>query len=576
MASGDGSSRTAFMNKTTLTFRCAALASMLLASASPAFAAPTASDDTVSVDPARITQDVRTLASDTFEGRAPGTRGEDRTVGYLIARFQDMGLEPAGPNGQWVQTVPLLHTALGTPKILAFETAHGAMPLTQGKDIYVSTVRPDDTARIAKAPVVFVGYGVHAPERKWDDFKGVDVKGKVVVFLVNDPDFAATKGEDAYGKFGGRTMTYYGRWTYKFEEAARRGAIGALIVHQTDAAGYGWNVVASPGGENFDIVRKPADITSLALQGWISGGTATKLFAAAGLDLAKLEIAARRADFKPVPLKGITFEAAIPVTHEQIASHNVLAKIPGTIHPDEVVMYGAHWDAYGKGPADDQGRIYRAGANDDGLGIAGILEIARVMKSKPAPQRTVLFAAWTAEERGLLGSEFYAANPVFPLAKTVANLDIDILQTAGAAKDVTLVGEGQDTLEDDMARVARTQGRTVTPESLPERGLFYRADHFSFAKRGVPVMLLMGIAGAADLKQGGRAAGQAWIDQYTGHCYHQACDVWSSDWNLAGAVQDIDLIGTIGLELANSDRWPEWKPTSEFKAVRDQSAAQRR
>ncbi|MCT2399844.1 M28 family metallopeptidase [Novosphingobium mangrovi (ex Huang et al. 2023)] len=529
----------------------------------------------VSVDPDRIVADVKTLASDTFEGRAPGTVGEERTIGYIIARMQDTGLEPAGPDGQWVQTVPLLHTTLQPARTMAFTTPAGAMPVAQAKDVYVSTVRPDDEAVIAKAPVVFIGYGVDAPERGWDDFKGADLKGKVVVFLVNDPDFAATKGEAPHGKFGGRTMTYYGRWTYKYEEAARQGAVGALIVHETEAAGYGWNVVVSPGGQNYDIVRKPEDLTTLRLQGWISGDAAKDLFAKTGLDLAKLRADARKANFKPVTLKGVTFDADVPVQHEQIASHNVLGRIPGTSHPDEVVMLGAHWDAYGKGAPDAQGRIYRAGANDDALGIGAILDIARVMKAGPPPQRSVVFAAWTAEERGLLGSEYYAANPVYPLDKTVANLAIDILQTAGAANDVVLVGKGQDTLEDDMARVAATQGRTVTPESLPERGLFYRADHFSFAKRGVPVMLLMGIAGAADLRQGGRDAGQAWIDAYTGTCYHQACDAWSDDWDMAGAVQDIDLIGTIGDELANSRRWPEWKAGSEFKAIRDQSADRR-
>jgi len=543
-------------------------AALLAASSHPALAK-------VSVDADRIAADVKTLASDTFEGRAPGTAGEDRTIGYLIARFQDLGLQPAGPDGQWVQTVPLLHTKLEKARTLAFTGPKGAMPVEQAKDLYVSTVRPDDIAAIENAPVVFVGYGVNAPERGWDDFKGADLKGKVVVFLVNDPDFAAKQGEPAAGKFGGRTMTYYGRWTYKFEEAARQGAVGALIVHDTQGAGYGWNVVVSPGGENYDIVRKTEDLTSLALQGWLSGDAAKRLFASAGLDLAKLSAAARRPDFRPVPLKGVTFDADVPVTHEQIASHNVLARIEGTTRADEVVMFGAHWDAYGKGEPDAQGRIYRAGANDDALGIAAMFEIARAMKAEPAPQRSVVFAAWTAEERGLLGSEFYAANPVYPMEKTVANLAIDILQTAGAANDVVLVGKGQDTLEDDMARVAATQGRTVTQESLPERGLFYRADHFSFAKRGVPVMLLMGIAGAADLKQGGTAAGQAWIDAYTGNCYHQACDAWSSDWNLDGAVQDIDLIGTIGEELANSGKWPQWKAGSEFKAIRDRSEGER-
>lgn len=547
-----------------------ALTALLLAST----AHPAAAKVAVSAD--NLTTTVKTLASDLFEGRAPGTVGEDRTIGYLIARFQDLGLEPGGLNGQWVQKVPLLHTMLGAPKTLAFDGSNGTMPVEQSKDIYVSTVRPDDVAKIAHAPVVFVGYGVKAPERGWDDFKGTDLKGKLLIFLVNDPDYAAKPGEPAAGKFGGRTMTYYGRWTYKFEEAARQGAVGALVIHETGAAGYGWNVVISPGGENYDIVRKPGDLTSLALQGWISGNGAKKLFASAGLDLAKLEVEARSPDFKPVALKGVTFDADVPVAHEVIESHNVLARIPGTTRPDETIMYGAHWDAYGKGPIDAQGRIYRAGANDDGLGIAGILEIARAIKAGPPPARSVLFAAWTAEERGLLGSEYYSANPVYPLDKTVANLDIDILQTAGASNDVTLVGKGQDSLEDDMARVVAMQGRVVTSESLPERGLFYRADHFSFAKRGVPVLLLMGIAGAADLKEGGTKAGQAWIDQYTGHCYHQACDQWSSDWNLAGAVQDINLIGTIGDELAHNDKWPHWKAGSEFKTIREKSAAARK
>jgi Zn-dependent M28 family amino/carboxypeptidase len=530
----------------------------------------------IEVDPGQLAATVTTLSSDPFEGRAPGTAGEQHTTEYLVQRFRSLGLQPAGPDGQWVQAVPLLHTRLGTPKVLAFAGPQGAMPVEQSQGIYLSTVRPDDSARIAQAPLVFVGYGVTAPERAWNDFKGMDLKGTVVVFLVNDPDFSAAPGEPVAGKFGGRTMTYYGRWTYKFEEAARQGAIGALIVHDTPGAGYGWNVVVSPGGENYDIARKPADLTSLRLQGWIEGETAAKLFAAAGFDLAKLRVAARSPDFHPVALAGMRFDADIPVNHELVESHNVLARLPGTSRAEEVVMVGAHWDAYGRGKPDAQGRVFRPGANDDALGIAGVLEIARALKARPAPRRSVVFAAWTAEERGLLGSEFYASNPVFPLDKTVANLAIDILQTAGPAKDVVLVGKGQDALEDDMARVAATQGRTVTPEGLPERGLFYRADHFSMAKRGVPVLLMMGIAGASNLKLGGIAAGQAWIDAYTGKCYHQTCDTIGPDWNLAGAVEDINLVGAITDELANSARWPQWKPGSEFKAIRDKSEAARK
>ncbi|MGK2908732.1 MAG: M28 family metallopeptidase [Sphingobium sp.] len=543
-----------------------------LATAAPALAQTTASP----IDPDKLVETVKTLSSDRFEGRAPGTAGEVQTIEYLVARFKALGLEPGGPNGAWTQPVPLLHTKLGQPQTLGITARGKTSAWTAGQQVYLSTLQPADSVKVANAPLVFVGYGVKAPERSWDDFKGVDLKGKVAVFLVNDPDFEAVAGDDAFDKFGGRTMTYYGRWTYKFEEAARQGAIAALIVHDTPGAGYGWNVVVSPQGENYDLVRAPDKLTSLQLQGWIEGGAATQLLSDAGLDLPALRKAARSKSFKPVPLIGVTFAAAMPVTREVVQSQNVLAKITGAKKPDEVVMFGAHWDAYGKGPADAQGRVYRAGANDDALGIAGLFEIARAIKAGPAPARSVVFAAWTAEERGLLGSESYATSPVYRAEKTVANLALDILQTAGAAKDVVLVGVGQGTLEDDLARFAKAQGRTVTPESLPERGLFYRADHFSLAKRGVPVLLMMGIAGAADLQQGGRAAGQAWIDAYTGKCYHQACDVWGPDWNMAGAVQDIDVMFRIGSDLASGTRWPEWKAGSEFKAIRDKSATSRK
>ena len=536
-------------------------------------AGPAAADDSAA---ARVAATVQVLASDFFEGRAPGTAGEERTVGYLVGRFQALGLEPGGRDGSWVQAVPLLHTRLGEPTTLGVTVAGRTQPWQRGREVYLSTIRPDDRAVIDAAPLVFVGYGVSAPERRWDDYKGVDLKGKVAVFLVNDPDFEAQPGEPVAGRFGGKTMTYYGRWTYKYEEAARHGAVGALIVHDAPGAGYGWNVVTSPQGENYDIVRAPDQLTSLALQGWISGDAAAKLFADAGLDLAAQRKAARRADFRPVALKGATFSADVPVRHEVVESHNVLAKIAGSERPDEVVFYGAHWDAYGIGPADANGNTIRRGANDDALGVAGLVEIARTFKASAPPKRSIVFGVWSAEERGLLGSEAYALDPVYPLDRTVANLTIDVLQTAGKARDVTLIGVGQGTLEDDLARFAKAQGRTVTPEGLPERGLFYRADHFSFARRGVPVLLMMGLAGASDLVDGGRAAGQKWVDDYTGRCYHQPCDAWSPDWNLAGAIDDIDLMYDIGRDLADSARWPEWKAGSEFKALRDASAASRR
>jgi len=527
-----------------------------------------ASPAVAQVSPDRLSADVKTLASDSFEGRAPGTPGETKTIAWLIAQFKAMKAQPGGPNGSWTQPVPLVHTRMGAGTVRAGDTA-----LVQGRDVYLSTVRGVDRVAIENAPMVFVGYGVSAPERGWDDFKGLDLKGKVAVFLVNDPDFEAVAGDDAKGKFGDRRMTYYGRWTYKYEEAARRGAVGALIVHDTAGAGYGWNTVTAPAGENYDIVRKDPE-SRVMLQGWLEGGAATRLFAASGLDLAALRKAARRSDFRPVALKQ-AFTTDLPVKHDTAVSQNVLAKLPGTKHADEIVMFGAHWDAYGIGAPDAQGRTIRPGANDDGLGVAGVLELARNFAKAPRNDRSLVFALWSGEERGLLGSETYAVNPVYPAAKTVANLTLDILQTAGPAKDVMLVGAGQNSLEDMLGDAAKAQGRVVTPEALPERGLFYRADHFSVARRGVPTLLLMAISGAPDLVEGGRTAGQAWLDGYM-KCYHQTCDAWGADWDLRGAAQDVDLFKTIGTKLANSRSWPEWRDGSEFKSVRAETAAERK
>ncbi len=530
----------------------------------PLLAATTAP---VQIPADRLSADVKVLASDGFEGRAPGTPGESKTVAWLIDQFKAAGLEPGGPAGSWTQPVPLIRTQLGAGAVSANGTAW-----IMGRDVYLSTVRPATRATIARAPLVFVGYGVSAPERQWDDFKGVDLKGKVAVFLINDPDFEATAGDDAAGRFGDRRMTYYGRWTYKFEEAARRGAVGALIIHDTPGAGYGWATVTAPGGENYDVADPAAP--RIGLQGWIEGDAATRLFAAAGLDLAQLRKAARRADFRPVALQGAGFSADLPVTVTRAESRNVIAKLTGRTRPDETIIYGAHWDAYGIGAPDDAGRRVRPGANDDALGTAGVLAIARAAAKAPRPARTQVFALWTGEERGLLGSETYATHPVYPAAKTVANLTLDILQTAGPARDVLLVGAGQNALEDQLAAAAGAQGRTVTPEALPERGLFYRADHFSLARRGVPTLLLMAISGAPDLVTGGRAAGQRWLDGYM-RCYHQTCDAWSPDWRLDGAAADVDLLRRIGFDLANGNAWPAWRPGSEFKAIRDASAAER-
>lgn len=545
---------------------CAMIRSILFAAASAMLVGAAPADAPISAE--RLSADVRTLASTPFGGRAPGTPGEAKTVEWLIAQFKAAGLEPGGENGGWVQSVPLIRTRTGEGPI----TANG-MAWTAGRDVYLSTVRPDPHIAIKGAPLVFVGYGVDAPERQWDDFKGADLKGKVAVFLINDPDFEAAAAEAVAGRFGGRRMTYYGRWTYKFEEAARRGAIGALIVHDTPGAGYGWATVTAPGGENYDVAAPAAP--RIAVQGWIEGGAAERLFAASGLDLARLRVAARRSDFRPVSISGAGFSADLPVAVTRAESRNVIAKRTGLRRPDETVMYGAHWDAYGEGAPDAAGRTMRPGANDDALGTAGVLAIARAAAQAPRMARTQVFALWTGEERGLLGSETYAAHPIYPIAKTVANLTLDILQTAGPAHDVLLVGNGQNSLEDQLAAAARAQGRVVTPEALPERGLFYRADHFSLARRGVPTLLLMAISGAPDLVDGGRTAGQRWLDGYM-RCYHQTCDAWSPDWNLAGAAADIALIRRVGFDLAAGEAWPTWRASSEFAAIRAKSDAERR
>jgi Zn-dependent M28 family amino/carboxypeptidase len=532
--------------------------------------------DTPRIEPSRLSETVRVLASDEFEGRAPGTPGEEKTVAYLVDRLAALGLQPGGESGGWTQPVPLLHTQILEPARVTLTVGDGRHRLEQPRDIEVSTVRPLETIEIEEAPVVFVGYGVNAPERRWDDFGDVDLEGKVAVFLVNDPDFAAQPDEPVAGRFGNRRMTYYGRWTYKFEEAARRGAIAALVIHETEAAGYGWKVASSSPGENYSIVRGKGAAEPLSLQGWLQGDAAERLFGDAGLDLDELRVRARSPDFQAFELDDVRFSADLRVRVEEIESRNVLARLPGARRPDETIIISAHWDAYGLGEPDAEGRRVRPGANDDALGTAGVLELARVLKAEPPLDRSVVFALWTAEESGLLGSEAYASDPIYPLETTVANLTLDILQTAGPARDVILVGEGQSDLERDLERAAAKQGRVVTPESLPENGLFFRADHFSLARRGVPVLLIMAIAGGSDLVDGGRAAGDRWIADYVGNCYHQTCDSWDPGWDLRGAAQDVALFQTIAQDLGDSTRWPQWQPSSEFKAIRDESADSRR
>ena len=527
-----------------------------------------------SIDSQRLSNIVKVLASDEFEGRAPGGPGEAKTIEFLIDQFQSLGLEPGGTDGTWTHAVPLIHTQLASDGRLSVSVGDMSQNWVQGLDVAVSTVRPVDKIDIQSAPLAFVGFGASAPERNWDDYGEIDLTGKIAIFLVNDPDFSANESEPVWGRFGNKRMTYYGRWAYKYEEAARRGALAALVIHEDKAAGYGWNVASSGPGSQFALAESSGP-TPPILQGWLHYDAASALFAAAGMDLVEQRRLARRDDFSAFELPQTSLSASFNVSMEKIESQNVLAKLPGHSQADEILMVSSHWDAYGQGEPDSSGRTVRPGANDDALGTAGVIELARVLKAGEPMARSVVFAAWTAEEAGLLGSAAYAAKPIYPLHSTVANFTLDILQTAGLAKDVILVGEGQSDLEEDLIRAAALQSRVVTPENLPENGLFFRADHFSLARQGVPVLLLMGIAGGADLIEGGRVAGDQWIADYTGNCYHQTCDAWSADWDLRGAVEDIELFHTILRDLGDSTRWPQLKSSSEFKAIRSETDAKR-
>jgi len=425
-----------------------------------------------------------------------------------------------------------------------------------------------DRVALANVPVVFAGYGVRAPERKWDDFAGADVKGKVVIVLVNDPDFESGKGD-----FGGKAMTYYGRWTYKYEEAARLGAAGLLVVHETAPAAYGWATVSNSNTVPiFDIVReRPGDV-HVPVEAWIQRDVAVDLFRRAGLDFEALKKSAAKRGFRAVALPGVTFSARFDVDHAVVVSNNVLGVLPGTSRSSEHLLYSAHWDHYGIGPPDSRGDTIYNGAFDNASGVAAMLELARMFAATPRTARSIAFLATTAEERGLLGAEFYAANPVYPLATTVADLNIDGFARA-PARDFSIVGDAELTLKADLRKLLEARGRAFTPDAHPEAGSFFRADHFSLAKQGVPA--ITGRAGL-DLVDGGTAAGELAYEAYIKDRYHQPADEWSDDWNLAGAAADLGVLYSLGRELADSSRWPEWLPGSEFKSVRDASADQRR
>ena len=569
------------------TFAAITLLSLMIGAAAPALSraadqlpagADAVSLPTSPINPSRLSDHVKVLSSDAFEGRGPATRAEVKTIKYIEGQFKALGLKPGGdllPSGQrgWTQNAPLRRFEVSSEPKLAFNGSDGARTLQHREDVVVHTLLPVKQVQIDKAPLVFVGYGVKAPERGWDDFKGVDLKGKIAVVLINDPDFETPTDHPTTGKFGGKAMTYYGRWTYKYEEAARQGALGMLIVHETAGASYGWATVKnSNSAPQFDVVRPAPRKAHPLLEGWLQRDQAVDLFRRAGLDFEAEKAKAQRADFHPVALSGQTFSASYKVNATTIITHNIVALLPGRTHPDEYVFYSAHWDHLGIGLPDAKGDKIYNGAVDNAGGIASLIELARVYAAAPRTERTVGFIAFTAEEKGLLGSEYYASHPLYPLAKTVALFNRDGLSTNGPARDISTSGDGKVSLQDDIIAAEKAEGRRFSPDPVPEAGHFFRSDHFPMAKRGVPAV---SVDKGIDLYVGGETAGRAAEIDYVKNRYHQPADEWRADWDLRGQAIDDGLIYKLGRDLANSRRWPEWQEGSEFRSVRDATASQR-
>ena len=533
------------MNKSML-FAAVLVSLPAIASSSPRF------------DQTRLRDTMQTLSTDAFGGRAPGSQGEKLTLDYITSQYKKYGLTP-GNGGSWLQEVPMKQiTASPDTTLVVSGGKGGPYTFAYGDDMVVSSPRTDAVVSLRKSELVFVGYGIVAPEYKWNDYADVDVKGKTVVVLVNDPGHADPK------LFDGKAMTYYGRWTYKYEEATRQGAAGVLIVHDTEPAGYPWEVVQGSWTGPLEELE-PEGGYQLAIQGWVSHGTAERIFAAGGMRLEDAVAAAAKPGFKARDLK-LSADLTLHDAVKDIVSHNAVGLVKGSVHPNEVVVYSAHWDHLGQRTAPDGKTEVFHGAVDNGSGIAGLLEIARVM-AQTRPRRSVLFMATTAEEQGLLGAAYYVKHPLFPLSRTVADLNMDVLDTYGQTRDVTVRGRFMSGVDDVLQAQARQDGLTVEQDSQPEKGMYFRADHFEFAKAGVPALSI-----ALGTDYVGRPA--AWgLEQqrgYTANRYHKPADVYDPSWDLAGMVQQLDIMYGTGRTLADSDQWPSWKPGTSFASKREE------
>jgi len=511
---------------------------------------------------------IKILSSDEFEGRLPGTRGGELTVKYITEQFKNLHLRPGNPDGSYIEAVALAGirgTATGS-----FTAGGQTITLEFPKDAVALTERFLPDVAVKDSEMIFVGYGVVAPEYGWDDYKGVDVRGKTLVMLINDPPVVdphdPSKLDDS--KFKGRAMTYYGRWTYKFEIAAEKGAAAAIIVHQTAPAAYGWEVVQNSwSGEKFNTAAANKHIDRVAIESWITLDKAKELFRSSGQDFDALFKSAARADFKPVALKAKA-NFTLANTLREVTSYNVLARLQGSnpMRRDELVVYTAHWDHFGRNPNLVGDQIFH-GAADNASGVAGMIEVAKAYsKLERPPARSILFMAVTGEEQGLLGSKWYATHPLYPLNQTVAEINMDVLNVWGRTRDLTIPGLGQSTLEDTLTQLAKAHGRTVLPDQEPEKGEYYRSDHFEFAKVGVPAV---SYGGGYDYIGRPREWGIKKHDDYTAHDYHKPSDMVKPDWNLSGAVDDLRLMLELGYTVAQSGEYPQWKSGSEFKARRD-------
>ncbi len=511
---------------------------------------------------------VKELSLDSYEGRAPGSAGEEKTVAYLISKFKAAGLEP-GNGESWTQDVPLVEILAKNVSALSVADKSGkAMSFAYGSEFVVGSYRETPRTEVKASDMVFVGHGIVAPEKGWNDYAGVDVKGKTVVVMVNDPDFD-TAGLD--GPFGGKAMTYYGRWTYKYEEAAKQGAAAVLIIHDDAPAAYGWNVVNSSWtGPQFLAQSKDGGKSQTLANGWIQKSVAEEIFAAAGQDLDKQMAAAKLKGFKAVPL-GLTASMSFDNEISRKNSKNVIGILKGAKRPDEYVLYTAHWDHLGICTPVDGDNICN-GAIDNATGTAALVALAEGFKKAGAPDRSVVFLAVTAEESGLLGSKYYAENPVFPLSKTVGGVNMDAFSMAGPAKNLTVVGKGKSQLDAYLDAAAKAEGRTPENEPTPEKGFYYRSDHFSFAKLGVPMVYF---EGGDDLVTGGKEAAKKIADDYEKNAYHSPKDEYNEAWDWSGVMADLRLYYRVGRMLAMTDQWPNWNEDDEFRAIRDKSRAEK-